>query len=153
MLINLISCAPDFETTIKRRTRLLQGLAVLGVIGLVCYATLVPNSPLPDFVRGVYAGVSCGLIFASVIGLARVAWLKKHPEAWKKAAIQNNDERERAVSAKALQTAALVTFFLSGAAMLIVAPFSLAAFWALWGEMICFALILLIAAQVYSRIL
>ena len=57
------------------------------------------------------------------------------------------------MSSKALQTAALATFFLSVAAMLIVAPFSLAAFWALWGEMVCFALLLLIAAQVYARIL
>lgn len=153
MLIKLISCSPDFETALKRRTRLLQALAALGVIGLVCYATLIPNSSLPDFVRGLYAGVSSGTIFAAVIGLVRVRWLKKHPEAWKKAAIQNNDEREQAVTAKALQTAALATFFLSIAAMLIVAPFSLAAFWALWGEMICFALLFIIAAQVYSRTL
>lgn len=153
MLIKLMLSAPDFETTIKRRTLAFRGMAVLGLIGLVCYGTLVRNSTLPDFIQGLYAGVSSGLILASVICLAKLHWLKKNPKAWKAAAIKNNDEREQAVLAKALQTTATLLFFLVAAAMLIVAPFSLTAFWTLWAVVIVYAIAFFVSAQVYSKLL
>ena len=141
----------DYEKTVRFQTRLFSGTLLVGIVGLMCYFSLVKGSSLPDFSQGLYLGVSTGLMLAGLIGIARLRYLKKHPEARRKAAIESTDEREQAITQKALNTAGLVHFYLAVAAMLVLAPIDMTAFWVLFGLMLLYCAAFVIARVWYGK--
>ncbi len=129
MLMKLMTpCNGDFEKSLRRRRLLGFALLALGLTAITCYFLFVDGSKtLPDFARGFYLGAGSGACLGSAVLLARTQYLLSHPEARKKAQIQETDERERAIIAQAFQFAGLFTFFLSAAAMLVLVAVSAAA--------------------------
>lgn len=151
MIAKTAFVSTDYQKTVRYQTRLFAGAEFLGLVGLICYYALVRGSTLSDFVQGLYMGVSTGLIFAGGIGLARLQYLKKNPQAQKKAAIEATDEREQAVTQKALNTAGLIHFYLAVAAMLVLAPIDMTAFWVLFGLMLLYCAAFVIARVWYGK--
>lgn len=133
-------CSPDFDQTLRRRRLLGFCLMDLGILGIVCYFTLVDGrDTLPDFAQGFYLGASSGICLAAVILLIRTQYLMSNPEARKRARIKEQDEREQAIVNGAFQFAGYFTFFACAAALIVAVALSRTA-----------ALVLLCVMAVYA---
>ena len=101
MLIKTTGRGPDYgKNLIQRRWAFLALLAV-GATGLVCYFFLVPGSGISGHARGFYLGGASGITGAALANLLRNEWMLRHPERWKKARIQETDERSQRLTAQA----------------------------------------------------
>lgn len=151
MLIKLILNDADFEKSLKRRRLAGFALLLVGLVGLGCYFLLVDGSDLPDFAQGFYLGAATGISLGSVILLVRSQYLLTHPEAQKKARIQETDERQRSILDAAFKWAGCITFFTAAAALFVLLPLSLDAFRALMGVMALYAVSFLVMSNVLEK--
>ena len=121
--------ASDFDRSLRRRRLLALGLLAVGLTGLACYFLLVRDSEtLSDHARGFYLGAATGICLGALILLVRMQYLLTHPEARKKAKIQEQDEREKAIISQAFQFAGMFTFFAAASSMFVLVAVSMAAF-------------------------
>ena len=112
----------------------------MGITGIVCYFLLIHNSDvLSDYARGFYLGAASGITIGSVILLIRMQYLLTHPEARKKAKIQEQDEREKAIINQAFQFAGMFTFFAAVASMFVLVAVSKTAALAVFGVIVVYA--------------
>ena len=139
MLMKLFLCSGDFEKTLKLRRLIALALLGVGLIGFACYFLLVQDSGLPDFAQGFYLGAASGITLGSVILIARSQYLLTHPEARKKAKIQEQDEREKAIINQAFQFAGMFTFFAAVASMFVLVAVSKTAALAVLGVIVVYA--------------
>lgn len=115
----------DYERSLRRRRLLAFGLLAVGLTGIVCYLLLVQDSDvLPDFARGFYLGGASGITIGAVILLVRVTYLLSNPAARKKAKIQEQDEREKAIVNQSFQFAGMFTFFAAAASLFVLVAVS-----------------------------
>lgn len=139
MLMNLFGTS-DYDRSLRRRRLLALGLLAVGLTGLACYILLIHNSGvLPDYARGFYLGAASGISIGAVILLIRMQYLLTHPEARKKAKIQAQDEREKAIIDQAFQFAGMFTFFAAVASMFVLVAVSKAAALAVFGVIVVYA--------------
>lgn len=151
MLIKLILNDADFEKSLKRRKLAGFALLLVGLVGLGCYFLLVEGSDLPDFAQGFYLGAASGISLGSVILLVRSQYLLTHPEAMKKAKIQETDERQRTIIDAAFKWAGCITFFTAAAALFVLLPLSMGAFLALLGVMALYAASFLVMSNLLEK--
>lgn len=151
MLIKLILNDADFKKSLKRRRLAGFALLLVGLVGLGCYFLLVEGSDLPDFARGFYLGAASGISLGSVILLVRSQYLLTHPEAMKKARIQETDERQRTILDAAFKWAGCITFFTAAAALFVLLPLSMDAFRALLWVMALYAVSFLVMSNVLEK--
>ncbi len=144
----LLTGGGDYEKSLKQRRWAAAGMLAVGLVGLACYFLLLPDSGLPDFVRGFYMGAASGLCAGGLILLIRSQYLLTHPAAQREARIRETDERERQIAHTAFETAGGVTFYASAAALFVVLPLSMDAFRALTAVMMLYA-VAFIAAYVW----
>ncbi len=149
-LIKLIG-GKDYTQRLKHQLLASVGLLLVGAVGLVCYFWLVPDSGLADFSRGFYLGAVLGITAAALITLVRCAYLLKNPEARQKAKVKDTDERSQTIRYKSFAIAGGVTFFTSAAALFVVLPVSVAAFWGVLGTMALFGVSFAVANLVLER--
>lgn len=124
MLMHIFDTS-DFERSLRRRRLAAFGLLAVGITGILCYLFLIQGSDaLPDFARGFYLGGASGICIGAVILLVRVTYLLTHPEARKKAKIQEQDEREKAIVNQAFQFAGMFTFFAAAASLFVLVAVS-----------------------------
>ena len=117
--------SPDYDRSLRRRRLMALGLLAAGVTGLACYFLLVHDSEvLSNHARGFYLGAACGICLGALILLIRVQYLLTHPEARKKARIQEQDEREKAIINQSFQVAGMFTFFTAAASMFVLVAVS-----------------------------
>ena len=120
--------ASDFERSLRRRRLAGFGLLAVGLTGLVCYLLLIHDSDvLPAFARGFYLGGSSGIAIGSVFLLVRMQYLLTHPATRKKAKIQEQDEREKAILNQSYQFAGMFTFFAAACSMFVLVAVSMEA--------------------------
>ena len=145
----------DYDRSLRRRRLLGFGLLAVGITGLACYILLIHNSGvLPDYARGFYLGAASGISIGAVILIVRMQYLLTHPEARKKARIQEQDEREKAIINQAFQFAGMFTFFAAAASMFVlVAVVSMEAALAVLGVVAVYAVVWLIACLYLSKTL
>ena len=142
----------DFERSLRRRRLLAFGLLAVGITGVLCYLFLVRDSDaLPDFARGFYLGGASGICLGSVFLLIRVTYLLSNPEARKKAKIQEQDEREKAIINQAFQFAGMFTFFACAAALFVLVAVSIEAAAAVLAVVAVYAVVWLIASFYLSK--
>ena len=146
MLIKKFTFNGDYALTLRIRRILCAALLLVGLVGITCYFLLVSGSTLPDFARGFYLGAASGITGCALVLLIRVQYLLTHPEARKKAHIQERDEREQANRHGALYFAGLFTFFASAAALFVLLPISRAAFYVLFAVIAVYVLTFLLAS-------
>ena len=142
----------DYDRSLRRRRLLALGLLAVGITGLACYILLIHNSGvLPDYARGFYLGAASGISIGAVILLIRMQYLLTHPEARKKARIQEQDEREKAIINQAFQFAGMFPFFAAAASMFVLAAVSRTAALAVFGVIVVYAVTWLIASLYLSK--
>ena len=151
MLMHIFDTS-NFERSLRRRRLAAFGLLAVGITGVLCYLFLIRDSgALPDFARGFYLGGASGICIGSVILLVRVQYLLSNPEARKKAKIQEQDEREKAIVNQAFQFAGIFTFFAAAASLFVLVAVSREAALAVLGVVAVFAVTWLIANLYLSR--
>ena len=124
MLMKLFE-TQDYDRSLRRRRLMALGLLVAGITGLVCYFLLVHDSEiLSDHAQGFYLGAACGISLGALILLIRMQYLLTHPEARKKAKIQEQDEREKTIISQSFQFAGIFTFFAAAASMFVLVAVS-----------------------------
>ena len=139
MLMKLFDTS-DYDRSLRRRRLMALGLLAVGVTGIACYLLLIHGSQvLSDYARGFYLGAASGISIGAVILLVRVQYLLTHPEARKKAKIQAQDEREKAIIDQAFQFAGMFTFFAAAASMFVLVAVSMAAALAVFGVIVVYA--------------
>ena len=130
----------DYDRSLRRRRLMSLGLLAVGITGIVCYFLLIHHSDvLSDYARGFYLGAASGITIGSVILLIRMQYLLTHPEARKKAKIQAQDEREKAIINQAFQFAGMFTFFAAVASMFVLVAVSKTAALAVFGVIVVYA--------------
>lgn len=124
MLMRLFDTS-DYDRSLRRRRLMALGLLAVGITGLVCYALLARDSEvLSDYARGFYLGGATGITAGAAILLIRMQYLLTHPEARKKAQVQEQDEREKAIVNQSFQFAGMFTFFASAASTFVLVAVS-----------------------------
>ena len=142
----------DYGRSLRRRRLVAFGLLAVGITGILCYLFLIKDSDvLPDFARGFYLGGASGICIGSVILLVRVQYLLSNPEARKKAKIQEQDEREKAIINQAFQFAGMFTFFACAASLFVLVAVSMAAALAVLCVVAVYAIVWLIASLYLSK--
>ena len=142
---------PDYgKNLIQRRWAFLALLAV-GATGLVCYFFLVPGSGISGHARGFYLGGASGITGAALANLLRNEWMLRHPERWKKARIQETDERSQRLTAQAAQLAGVATFFLQALAAFVLVAVDPMLVKVLLGSMLAYILFFLGARAALAR--
>lgn len=130
----------DYDRSLRRRRLMSLGLLAVGITGIVCYFLLIHRSDvLSDYARGFYLGAASGITIGSVILLIRMQYLLTRPEARKKAKIQEQDEREKAIINQAFQFAGMFTFFAAVASMFVLVAVSKTAALAVFGVIVVYA--------------
>ena len=144
----------DFDRSLRRRRLMAFGLLAVGITGVLCYLFLVRDSgALPDFARGFYLGGASGICIGAVVLLVRVQYLLSNPAARKKAKIQEQDEREKAIINQAFQFAGMFTFFACAASLFVLVAVSMAAALAVLCVVAVYAIVWLIASVCLSKTL
>jgi hypothetical protein len=142
----------DYDRSLRRRRLLSFGLLAVGITGLVCYILLIHDSDvLSDYARGFYLGAAAGITAGAAYLLIRMQYLLTHPAARKKARIQEQDEREKAIVNQAFQFAGMFTFFAAVASMFVLAAVSRTAALAVFGVIVVYAVTWLIASLYLSK--
>lgn len=144
--------ASDYDRSLRRRRLMALGLLAVGVMGLGCYFLLVHDSEvLSDHARGFYLGAATGVCLGALILLIRMQYLLTHPEARKKAKIQEQDEREKAIISQSFQFAGMFTFFAAAASMFVLVAVSVAAAKAVFSVVIVFSAAFLLSNFYLSK--
>lgn len=151
MLMHIFDTS-DFERSLRRRRLTAFGLLAVGITGILCYIFLIHNSEvLSDYARGFYLGAASGMTIGAVVLLVRVQYLLTHPEARKKAKIQEQDEREKAIINQAFQFAGMFTFFAAVASMFVLVAVSKTAALAVFGVIVVYAVTWPLASLYLSK--
>ena len=142
----------DYDRSLRRRRLTGFGLLAAGITGIVCYFLLIDGSDvLSDYARGFYLGAASGITIGSVFLIVRAHYLLTHPEARKKARIQEQDEREKAIVNQAFQFAGIFTFFAAVASMFVLVAMSKPAALAVFGVIVVFSIVWLLANIYLSK--
>lgn len=142
----------DYDRSLRRRRLMAFGLLAVGITGILCYIFLIHNSEvLSDYARGFYLGAASGMTIGAVVLLVRVQYLLTHPEARKKAKIQEQDEREKAIINQAFQFAGMFTFFAAVASMFVLVAVSREAALAVFGVIVVYAVTWPLASLYLSK--
>mgnify|MGYP003167819398 CR=1 FL=1 len=112
--------AGDYGKNLRQRRWAFLAILAIGLVGLGCYVWLVPDSGLGDYAQGFYLGGACGITGAGLGLLMRNEWMLRHPEKWKRARIQETDERSQRIVAQAAQLAGVGVFFLQALAAFVL---------------------------------
>lgn len=108
-LIKMIG-GKDYTQQLKNQRLASIGLLLVGLVGIVCYFTLVPGSALEDFTKGFYIGGASGITAGALILLIRCTYLLRNPKAYQKAKVKDTDERSQTIIHKSFEIAGIVTF-------------------------------------------
>ena len=151
MLMRLFDTS-DYERSLRRRRLLGFGLLAVGLTGIICYFLLIDGrDTLPEFAQGFYMGAASGICIGSVYLIVRMHYLLTHPEARKKAKIQEQDEREKAIINQAFQFAGVFTFFAAVASMFVLVAVSRAAARAVLGVVAVYSITWLLSNIYLSK--
>ena len=140
MLMKNVTFSKDYDKTLKLRCLWFGAMLAIGLVGFACYFFLVPQSNLGDHAKGFYLGAASGITVAAVFFLVRTQYLMFHPEAKRKARIEETDEREQKILSGSMQFAGLFTFYAAALALFILLPLSLHAYYALMGVLAAYVL-------------
>ena len=110
----------NYKKVLQCRRLVALLLALVGLLGLLLSRFLLPNSSLSAIAQAFYRGASFGVLISSCAVALRSQWLLHHPERWKAARIQEQDERCQHITAQATQFAGVAMIFLLTAASFVL---------------------------------
>lgn len=151
MLVKMLFCSDNYQKSLKQRRACSIAILCVGLVGFVCYFLLVPGSALSDFAQGFYLGAASGVTAGALILLVRTQYLLTHLDAQRKAKIKETDEREVHITQTAFRRAGMITFFVAAAALFILLPLSVEAYYALLGVLVLYFAAFLVSAFWLSK--
>ena len=94
----------EYKIELKKRQRLMKILLLLGILTLAAMLTLLLLKPeaTDNYTAGFFSGVGTGLIFGAILGIRNLRKTMNDESALKEARLIETDEREQAISAKAI---------------------------------------------------
>ena len=143
----------EYKVELKKRQRLMGFLLLLGVFTLATMITLILIKPemLESYTAGFFSGVGTGLILGGLVGILKIRKTLKDEDAIKKARLIETDEREQAISSRALH-ATLKILLLSIYLLLLLCSFVTIKSVMVLALLICiFMLSYLISRKIYSQ--
>ena len=120
----LLTGGGDYEKSLRQRRWAAIAMLCIGLMGIVCYFLLVPDSGLSDHAQGFYLGGATGITAGALVLLVRTQYLITHPQARRRAKIKETDERRMQIARTAAQFAGVLTVFAAAIASFIVLPLS-----------------------------
>ena len=114
-----VSTNEEFKEVLRAKISLYFIILLLGIItmGVSVWVRIIGGFGLEDYMQGVYCGVGGGLIGASLALIVKNKIILKSEEKIKKERLKNYDERNIAISQKALLSALgvlMVALYLMG---------------------------------------
>ena len=96
----------EYKAELKKRQRLMGILLLLGVLTLGTMIALILLKPdaLESYTAGFFTGIGTGLILGGLLGILKIRKTIKDEAALKKARLTETDEREQAISSRAIHT-------------------------------------------------
>ncbi|NLL75824.1 MAG: hypothetical protein GX235_01040 [Clostridiales bacterium] len=142
----------EFALILQKRIRIFYWLITAGGItaAIALCNELFWHIGENSWLNGVYTGVGSGLIFAAIISIIKNKKVLKDEALLKEERLRTQDERNRTISAKAMQSATFALFILSYIALLIGGFFSRTIFYCFWWIVIIFTFSYLIFRKYYS---
>ncbi len=104
-----------------------------------------------SWLDGVYTGVGFGMICVSIIKIITYKRVLKNDMLLKEERLKVQDERNQIIAARAMQSATIVLFILSYAALLIAGFFSRTIFYCFWWVLIVYCFSYIIFRKYYSN--
>ena len=152
MLIKaMLTGGGDYENSLRQRRWAAIGLLCMGLVGFVCYFLLVPESHLSDHAQGFYLGAATGITAGALVLLIRTQYLMTHPQARRKARIQETDERALHITRSAAQMAGAITIFAAVLSLFVVLPLSMEAYYALIGVVFFYTAVFFLSSLWLSK--
>lgn len=143
----------EYKVELKKRQRMMGIILLLGVITLAAMIILIIIKPetLESYTAGFYTGVGTGLILGGLIGILKIRKTLKDEDAIKKARLTETDEREQAISSRALH-ATLKILLLSIYLLLLLCSFVTIKSVTVLALLVCiFMLSYLISRKIYNQ--
>ena len=128
-------------------------LLLLGVFTLAVMITLILLKPelLESYTAGFYTGVGSGLILGGLAGILKIRKTLKDEEAIKKARLAETDEREQAISSRALHATLIILLLAIYLLLLLCAIVTIKATTVLCLLICIFILSYFISRKIYSQ--
>lgn len=100
----------EYRVELKKRQRLMVIFLLLGVLTLGTMITLLALHPehFESYTAGFFSGVGIGLILGGLAGITKIRKTLNDEALLKQARLTETDEREQAISARALHTTLLI---------------------------------------------
>lgn len=96
----------EYRSELKKRQRLMCLLLLLGIVTLAAMLAIIfltPNAQ-ENYSAGFFCGVGTGLILGGFLGIQKIKKTLNDEALLKEARLTETDEREQAISAKAIHT-------------------------------------------------
>ncbi|GKI14138.1 hypothetical protein CE91St44_06230 [Oscillospiraceae bacterium] len=161
MLIKLFSCPAknatleEYKAALRRRVRLFCGLSVLGVLTLAVTLLLmggrIAEAHDTAHLEGIWCGIGVGLTLAGAVLAARTRALLNNEEKLRRTRLEEQDERNQAVFARALNLTAFTLLFGLYVAMLVSSFFNMTVFYTLFYCAVSAFVLLAIFRAICSR--
>lgn len=143
----------DFQKVVKKKMKIMGALILAGIIAILADGIAVAAGVLDSdsYQCGLYLGLGCGLIVAGIIKILQLRKICRNEELLKKERLKYTDERNRAISAKAISSAAMTILVVSYIPMLVGAIYSRIIFICFWSVIMGFLFLYFIFFKYYSR--
>ncbi len=145
----------EYKVELKKRQRLMGILLLLGAltIGTIIALILINPETLESYPAGFFCGIGTGLILGGLLGILKIRKTISNEAALKQARLTETDEREQAISAKAVHTT-LKILLLSIYLLLLLCSFvTVEAITVLFLLICIFILSYLCSRKIYSQIM
>lgn len=161
MLIKLFACQAgtttleEYKAALRGRVRLFWGVSLLGVLTLAATLLLmggrIASAPNTAHLEGIWCGIGFGLTVAGALFSVRTRALLKNQEKLRRAQLEEQDERNQAVTTRALSLTAGALVLGMYAAMLVSSFFNMTVFYTLFGCAVSAFALLFIFRALCSR--
>lgn len=143
----------EFRRIVEKKKKIMGMFCLLGAITVLADAIAATAGLLESdsYLCGLFLGLGCGLIGAGLLKLLQLKKISSNEELLKKERLKYTDERNRAITSKAILMTTLVILLLSYLAMLIGAFYSRTVFYCFWFVLIGFFFLYAIFFRHYNR--
>lgn len=143
----------EYKAELKKRKRPMVILLLLGLLTLGTLIALILIKPetLESYTAGFFCGIGTGLILGGLLGILKIRKTINDEAALKKARLKETDEREQAITSKAIH-ATLKIMLLSIYLMILLCSFvAIEAITVLYLLVCIFLLSYLFSRKIYSQ--
>jgi len=143
----------EYKIELKKRQRLMGILLLLGILTLATMISLIILKPetMENYTACFFSGVGTGLILGGLLGIIKIRKTMNDEAALKEARLTETDEREQAISSKAIHTTLKILLLSIYLLLLLCAFTAIKAITVLYLLICIFVLSYLINRKIYSQ--